>query len=398
MFYINADRAIIGDGKTVLSPAWIGVEGKNIAYVGSEKPADATPDNTTALGDATLTPGLINTHEHIFRKSIPFSENLSHAEAGKLYYANNTFTDILMKTVAFASYTLKEEGVTFVRDLGWSGTDHPFALQKALNSDLLDGPDIQVCGTYICCTGGHGWVLGQCYEADGPDEVKKGVRTMIKHGATCIKIMGSGGTGHYPEELPQYPEYSEEEMRAAVEVAHDRGIRVAIHCYSKEGIMRALRAGVDTIEHGCLIDDECIELMKKTGAAFNPTMIGIRTPITRSKNMTKYLDELNELLYFPQIEAMKKCRAAGVPVGCGSDTRGTIHEEIRLMADALELDPVGIFEHATSISAKILGRDDFGLLKPGMLAHIAAFQGDLTKSLDALDNVVQVWKNGRARK
>lgn len=398
MFYIHADRGIVGDGKTVMSPIWIGIEGKWIVEVSSQKPEAATTENTTVLGNVTLTPGLINAHEHIFRKPIPFSENLTHTEAAKLYYSSNSYTDILCKAIAFAGYTLREEGVTFVRDLGWSGTEHPFALQKALNSDLLEGPDIQVCGTYVCSTGGHGWSLGQCYEADGPDEVKKGVRTQLKHGATVIKLMGSGGTGLYPDELPEHPEYSYEEMKAAVDVAHDAGVKVAIHCYSKEGILRALRAGVDTIEHGCLIDDECIELMCKTGAAFVPTMIGIRTPITRSKNMLKYLDELNELLFYPQIEAMRKCRAAGILVGCGSDTRGTVHEEIRMMAEALRLTPVEIMEHATSISAQILGRPDFGLLAPGKLAHIAAFEGDLTKSLDCLDHVVQVWKNGKARK
>lgn len=397
-FWIHAARAITGDGKTLLSPAWIGVKGKHITDVTDKKPAGAAPDNTTEMGNVTLTPGLINTHEHIFRKSIPFSENLTHGEAAKLYYANNTYTDILCKTIAFAGRCLRDEGVTFVRDLGWSGTDHPFALQKALNTDMLEGPDIQVCGTYVCCTGGHGHVLGQCYEADGPDEVKKGVRTQLKQGATVIKIMGSGGTGHYPEEQPVHPEYSYEEMKAAADVAHDAGVRIAIHCYAREGILRALRAGIDSIEHGCLIDDECIDLMVKNGAAFNPTMIGIRTPITRSKNMNKYLDELNELLYFPQVQAMRKCRAAGVPVGVGSDTRGTVREEIRLVAEALELDPVGVFEHATSISAKILGRGDMGLLAPGKLANIAAFQGDLSKSLDCLDNVAQVWKNGIARK
>ena len=398
MFWITANRAIIGDKNRVIAPAWIGVEKKHIVSVRTERPKNAKEENIESFDDVTLTPGLVDTHDHVFRKPIPFSEELSHTDAGKLYYDRNSYSYIMCMTIEWAGKCLRDQGVTIIRDLGWSGTDHPFALRRALNSDLLEGPDLQVCGTYICRTGGHGYMLKQCIEADGIDEIKKATRKQIKDGADVIKIMGSGGLGVFPQEQPIHPEYSFEEIRTCVDVAHDAGLPVAMHVYPAEGILRAVKAGIDSIEHGCLMTDECIELMARNGTAFNPTMIGIRTPITRNSSMKKYLPEITKKFYEPQVSAMRKAKKAGIDIGIGPDTRGTMIEEIQMVSEALELTPVEAIEHATSISAKVIKRSDMGLLSEGKIANIIAYKGDLTKSLDCLENVVQVWKNGRKRR
>jgi imidazolonepropionase-like amidohydrolase len=390
MQWIQASRAITGDGKTVVSPAWVGIEGKRITEVTNVQPASATRDNTTNMGDATLTPGLFNCHEHLFRKPMPWIPGLNHGQNGDFYYMYNSWSYILLLALDWSIKVQKEQGICLARDMGLSGNTEPYALRRAFSSGLFEGPDVQVCGYAICKTGGHAYKRG--LEVDGVDEILKAVRQQCKAGADFIKLMGSGGTERFPEENPIYSEFTQEELVAAAQAAHDSGKSVAIHAYSKESIMRSVKAGIDSIEHGALMDDECIELMVKKGTFFCPTMVGIRQPF---KNSPHY-PELCREIYPRQIDAMRKAKAAGVPISIGTDTRGLVRDEIRLVAEALEETPVEVFEHATKISAMASGRDDLGLLDAGKTANIVAFAGDLTASLDCLDNVLQVWKNGKA--
>jgi imidazolonepropionase-like amidohydrolase len=389
MDWIKADRGIIGDGKTVLSPIFVGIENSKIAHVTNVSPQDLSPEKIIDIGDVTLTPGLINCHEHVFRKSMPWIPGLNHGQNGDFFYMYNSWSYIMLLALNWSINVLREQGVCLIRDMGLSGDTEPHALKKAFANGVFEGPDLQVCGYAICKTGGHAYK--RALEVDGVDEVIKAVRKQCKAGSNFIKLMGSGGTERYPDENPIYSEFTQAELDAAVQVAHDSGVPLAIHAYSKESIMRALKAGIDSIEHGALMDEECIELMVNKGTYFCPTMIGIRLPFKDSP----HYDELCRDIYPKQINAMQMAKKAGVQITIGTDTRGYVRDEIRLVAEALNETPVEVFERATRISAIACGRDDLGLLEAGKTANIVAFKGNLVESLDRLDDVVCVWKNGK---
>lgn len=389
--YLTAPRAVVGDGKTVLAPAWIGMEGKLLTYVSGQKPADATPDNTTTLEGITLTPGLMNIHDHISRKSLrapakgkTFGERASQLMSRDLSYL------MLHNYVNMRHYML-EEGITYVRDQGLTGYT-VIELRSAIEEGLVEGPYLSACGMSICITGGH--CYRQSIEADGPDNVRRAVRIQVSKGADVIKLMGSGGLEHFPQEDPTIPQFSVEELRAAVEAAHDAGRDTAIHAYSTEGILRALKAGVDHIEHGTMMTEACIELMVKNGSALNPTMTGIRGAAAAGPNI-KYWDLLQERIFSRQEEGMRMAKKAGILIGAGTDTAGTLSDEIAMIGETLGESPVEALSHALGVNAVIARRPDMGLLEVGRLANLAAFEGDLTQSLEGLKRVRHTWKDGR---
>lgn len=389
--YLHAKRAILGDGKTVLSPAWIGFSGKYITYVSVEKPQDAQPENVENLADSvTLTPGLLNIHDHISRKSLrvatpgmTFGEHATKLMAHDLPYL------ILHSYVNMVSY-LKDEGITYVRDQGLTGYTC-IDLRQAIDEGLIMGPYISSCGMSISITGGH--CYRQSLECDGADAVRKAVRIQCSRGADVIKFMGSGGLEHFPQEDPSIPQFTLEELKAGAEAAHDLGRDCAIHAYSNEGIRRAVYAGIDNIEHGCMMTQDLIEEMAKRGLHLNPTMTGIRGAAKAGPN-AKYWDMLQERVFKRQEQGMRWAKEAGILIGAGTDTAGTLRDEIAMIAQTLGEDPVEAIGHATGINARIAKRDDMGLLEVGRLANLVAFDGDLTKSLDGLAGVVQTWKDG----
>ncbi|WP_283610401.1 amidohydrolase family protein [Faecalispora anaeroviscerum] len=391
MTYLHASRAITGDGKTVLSPAWIGFDGKFITYVDSQKPGDATPENTEEFdASVTLTPGLMNIHDHISRKSLRFpTPGKTFGECATKLMANDQPYLILHSYVNMLSY-LKDEGITYVRDQGLTGYTC-INLRQAINEGLVMGPYISTCGMSLSITGGH--CYRQSMECDGPDAVRRAVRIQCNKGADIIKFMGSGGLEHFPEEDPSIPQFTLEELRAGADAAHDLGRDCAIHAYSNEGIRRAVFAGIDHIEHGCMMSEDLIEEMAKRRTHLNPTMTGIRGAAKAGPN-AKYWDMLQERVFSKQEQGMRWAKAAGILIGAGTDTAGTLRDEIAMIADTLGEGSVEAIGRATGTNAKIAKRDDMGLLEVGRIANIAAFDGDLTKSLDGLAHVTQTWKDG----
>ncbi|MGW8115191.1 amidohydrolase family protein [Caproicibacterium sp. NSD3] len=389
--YLHAKRAIVGDGRTVLSPAWIGFEGKFITYVDMKKPEEATEKNTTEMPDSvTLTPGLMNIHDHISRKSLrkPVPGKTFGECATKLM--NNDLPYLILHSYVNMLSYLKDEGITYVRDLGLSGYTC-INLRQAIDEGLVMGPYISSCGMSISITGGH--CYRQSVECDGPDAVRKAVRIQCNKGADVIKFMGSGGLEHFPDEDPSIPQFTVEELKAGAETAHDLGKDCSIHAYSNEGIRRAIYAGIDNIEHGCMMTEDLIEEMAKRNQHLNPTMTGIRGAAKAGPN-AKYWDMLQERVFKKQEQGMRWAKKAGVLIGAGTDTAGTLRDEIAMIAETLEENPVEAIGRATGINAQIAKRNDMGLLEVGRLANIVAFNGDLTKSLEGLAQVVQTWKDG----
>lgn len=388
--WLHAERGIVGDGKTVLSPVWAAFEGKYITDVTEKKPVMAEGEEFVELGAATLTPGLLNIHDHISRKSLRFpTPGKTFGECANKLMNNSEPYLILHSYKNMADY-LTEEGITYVRDLGLTGYTC-IDLRKAIEEGVVDGPYISSCGMSLSITGGH--CYRQSMECDGPDAVRKAVRIQINKGADVIKFMGSGGLEHFPEEDPNIPQFTLEELKAGVETAHDLGRDCAVHAYSTEGIRRSVLAGVDNIEHGCMMTEELIEEMAKRGIHLNPTMTGIRGAAKAGPN-AKYWDMLKERVFSRQEQGMRWAKEAGILIGAGTDTAGTLRDEIAMIGETLGETPVEALGHALGINARIAKRPDMGLLKPGCLANLAAFDGDLTKSLDGLKRVVQTWKDG----
>lgn len=388
--WLHAARAVVGDGKTVLAPAWIGFEGKYITDVTERQPEDADKANTVELGEATITPGLLNIHDHISRKSLRFPKaNETFGESANKLMAHDQCY-LLLHSYRNMVHYLKDEGITYVRDQGLTGYTC-IELRRAIEDGVVSGPYISSCGMSLSITGGH--CYRQSMECDGPDAVRRAVRIQVNKGADVIKFMGSGGLEHFPEEDPSIPQFSLEELRAGAGAAHDLGRDCAIHAYSNEGIRRAVLAGIDNIEHGCMMTEDLIEEMAKRGTHLNPTMTGIRGAAKAGPN-AKYWDLLQERVFSRQEQGMRWAKEAGILIGAGTDTAGTLSDEIAMIGEALGETPVQALEHALGINAKIAKRPDMGLLKPGCLANLAAFDGDLTKSLDGLKHVVQTWKDG----
>jgi imidazolonepropionase-like amidohydrolase len=393
--WIHAARAITGDGKTVLTPVWLAIDGARIGEIRNSVPDRTTPENTTEMGDTTLAPGLINLHDHICRKALrDVPSPLSFSDRSKMLMTEDTHY-LLMHSVHNARNSLRREGMTYIRDYGLAGysTIH---LKRAINEGLVEGPEMSTCGRPICQTGGH--TYRQAHEADGPEKVREAVRAELRAGADIIKFMASGGLEHFPREDPTHPEFTEAELRAGAEAAHDAGVMTAAHAYATVGILRAVRAGIDSIEHGTLLTEECIDLMLKHGTTLVPTLTGLRASRTfgpQTPEMDRVNTELQARIFGPQEEGMRMAKAAGVPVGTGTDSVGRLSDEIRLFAEVLSETPVQALAHATGVAAGIIRRPDLGLLEEGRQANIVAFHGDLTKSLDVLDHVAQVWKAGR---
>lgn len=386
--WLHAKRAIIGDGKSVISPAWVAFEGKVITDVTDQKPEE--PIEYTDLGDVTLTPGLLNIHDHISRKSLRVStEGKTFGECASALMSHDQSYLILHSYNNMYHYLI-DEGITYVRDQGLTGYTS-IELRRAINDGVVMGPYISACGMSLSITGGH--CYKQSIECDGEDDVIRAVRVQANKGADVIKFMGSGGLEHFPDEDPNIPQFTLKELSAGVEAAHDLGLDCAVHAYSTEGIRRAVLAGVDNIEHGCMMTQELIEEMAKKGLHLNPTMTGIRGAAKAGPNV-KYWDMLQERVFARQEQGMRWAKKAGILIGAGTDTAGTLRDEIAMIGKTLEETPVEALGHALGINAIIAKRPDMGLLKPGCLANLVAFDGDLTQSLDGLKYVIQTWKDG----
>lgn len=394
MHWLHADRAIIGDGKTVLTPGWVCIEGQKILEVTDQKPESATPENTLELPGSTLSPGLINIHDHICRKEFRINDPTKNFAELAAKLMNSPKEYIILHSVNNMYHYLTDEGITFTRDYGLAGHTSIY-LGQAIEEGLIDGPEINAGGNPICITGGHCYRQG--VQADGVPEVIKAVRTEVVAGAKVIKFMGSGGLERFPEENPTMPQFTIEELTAGVNCAHDLGFDTAIHAYSNEGIRRALIAGIDNIEHCTMMSEDLVETMVKQNTNVNPTGSGLRGAVKRGSQI-KYLDLIQERIYSIQEQGLRWIKQAGLKIGAGTDSPGYMFEEIEWLAETLSETPVQALAHAMGIGAQILKRKDIGLLEAGRRADIVAWKGDLTASLAPLQEVYMTWARGKAFK
>jgi len=341
-------------------------------------------DKTLDLKTKTVTPGWIDCHVH-----------LSHETNPNAYIERFQLNDVdyAYRSVVFAKRTLLA-GFTTVRDAGGGVV---ISLKKAINQGIIEGPRIVAAGTPIGSTGSHGDPTNG-YRADlmgdpgprigvanGVDECIKAVRQRFKDGSDVIKIMATGGV------LDVSPnssgaQYTEEEIKAIVQTANDYGMKVMAHAHGAEGIKRALRAGVISIEHGTLMDDECIELFKKYGAWYVPTVVAGKS-VTDSAKIPNYYPPVvakKAAEIGPKIQStLGRAYKAGVKIAFGTDAgvyrHGMNWLEFGYMIEA-GMKPMDAIKAATISAAELLGmKDQVGSIEVGKFADIVAVDGDPLK-------------------
>ncbi len=407
----SAERIVVLAGR-VLDPAAgetltdraLVIDGDRIADV---VPAPQAPSGlpTIDLARRTVLPGLIDCHAHL----------IGELDEGKGYgfLVNRSSAQEALTGVMNARSTV-EAGFTTVRDVG---TFHAFvdlALREAIERGRIVGPRMMCAGAYITCPGGGGDITGlppdtpippelRVGVSSGPDQVRANARRILDAGADLIKVIATGAvltSGTDPGE----PELTEEEIRAAVEEAAARGAHVAAHAHGAEGAKRAIRAGVRSIEHGCLIDDETIDLMIDTGTYLVCDMFDGDWMLQEGPRLG-YTDEVlgkTERTNDGQRENFAKAVKAGVRIAFGTDS-GIYPHGMNGKNLAFHVrhgqTPMEAIRSATIVSAELLGWEDHvGSLRPGRYADLIAVDGDPLDDITVLEQVPFVMKGAEVVK
>lgn len=357
-------------------------------------------DKTIDLKTKTVTPGWIDMHVHMEHETNP-----------NRYLETYTFNpaDYAFQSVKYADVTLMA-GFTTVRDLGGSGVN--VSLRNAINKGLIKGPRIYTAGKSIATTGGHADPTNGYKKelrgdpgpaegvANGTEECRQAVRQRYKDGSDLIKITATGGVLSVAKS-GKNPQFFEDEIEAIVKTAKDYGFKVAVHAHGEEGMKRAIRAGVNSIEHGTFMDDETIELFKKHGTWYVPTITAGKA-VGDSAKIPGYYPPVvipKALETGPQIQkTFAKAYKAGVKIAFGTDAgvfkHGMNWLEFGYMIEA-GMKPMDAIKSATISAADLLGeKDKLGSIEVGKLADIVAVDGDPLKDSKAFGKVVFVMKDG----
>ena len=396
VYAIKAARLFDGINDRVVEPGLVVVSNGRIESVGGKVPEGATAID---LGDATLLPGFIDAHTHL---SMEF--NLDYT--GMILNAlRRPVSEEAIRSTANTRATLMA-GFTTVRDVG-SRDFIDVGLRNAINAGMAVGPRMLVAVHALGSTGGH------CDETDdfradifrrtgpedgvinSPDEARFAVRYNIKYGADVIKTCASGGVLS-PTDDVDAPQLTQAELTALVEEAHALKRKAAAHAHGAEAAKRAIRAGIDSIEHGTFLDDEALRMMHDRGVFLVPTLT-TRVGLGMSK-FPPLVAAKAERAVAQQDAMMRRALAAGVKIALGTDAavypHGQNATEFALMA-ADGMTPAASLKAGTSAAAELLGlQDKVGSLKTGMLADVVAVAGNPLTDIKATSHVIFVMKDG----
>ena len=391
---ITNGTIIDGTGRDPITRGSVVIEdGRVTAVESSARSGDGVAQVIDATGKTVL-PGLINMHDHTYRKRLRYPEpGSSYREHSKRLVAESP-TYLAVLSASNAINELKQ-GITTTREVG-AGYDVSLTLRRVFNEGLLPGPRMLVAGQPIVMTGGHEYGMGR--QCDGPDEVRKATREQLRAGVDLIKFMATGGLARIPEEFPDTVEFTEEELRAGVEEAHKHHKKTCAHAYATEGIRNCIRAGVDSIEHGVFLDEETVEMMHQQHTDLVPTMSGLYrgAEYYREVGNLEYCELIYDIALRPQQRSFKLAVERGIRWGVGTDSAGEMVEEMLLMQEAAGVSSLDCLVGATGRAAAILGMEErFGTLAPGLAADVIVVDGDPLAELTALRRVSSVVRAGR---
>ncbi|MGB5460919.1 MAG: amidohydrolase family protein [Eudoraea sp.] len=398
--YLHCGNLMDVQTGNVLSQKTIVISENKIIEIQNGYVSGAAEDKIIDLRDKYVLPGFIDMHVHIESESSP-----------KTYI--NRFTlndaDVAFQSSVYAKKTLMA-GFTTVRDLGGTGVN--IALRNAINKGLIEGPRIYTAGKSIATTGGHAdptngrrkELMGDPGPRDGvinsPEEGKKAVRQRYKEGSDVIKITATGGVLSVAKN-GKNPQFTIEEIKAITEIANDYGMLTAAHAHGDEGMQRAIKGGIKTIEHGSYMSEQTMQLMKEYNAYLVPTITAGKQVVEKAKIPG----------FFPAVVAQKaleigpliqntfaKAYKTGVPIAFGTDAgvfpHGLNAKEFGYMVEA-GMPVVEALQSATITNAGLLGMgDELGQLKEGFYADIIAVEENPVKNVQTLEKVVFVMKDG----
>lgn len=365
------------------------IEGPKIAWVG---PADSAPAFTKERiidgGGRTLLPGLINAHVHLCNDGAP---DLA------VQVRDDSVPLATLRAARNAHLTL-ESGVTTVRDCG-AASSIVIELGRAIDNGLVEGPRVRAAGRVITMTGGHGHFIGR--EADGTDAVRRATRAEIKEGADFIKVMATGGV-LTPGVDPGNTALQLDELRVVAEEAHNSGRRATTHAIGNAGIKNALRAGIDSIEHGFYLDDEALDLAVAQGTFLVPTLLAIASILDHGVPAgvpawvvakAEKQAEANRTGFKAAVNSGMKI-AAGTDAGTPFNRHYDMAREMAMMVD-LGLSPMQAITAATRNSAENLDILHLaGTIEVGKSADLLLVDGDPSVEIEAVSRVILVMKEG----
>jgi imidazolonepropionase-like amidohydrolase len=413
---VNYDRSVDTADRTALLPDAVldvvsgtTLRGHAVLIAGERVeavvPASEVPSGVPVrrLPGLTALPGLIDTHTHLVG-----AVDDGHGYAGVL---TSTSAREALIGAHHARLTL-EAGFTTVRDLGTFRAFADVALRDAIEAGWVPGPRMQPAGAYVTCPGGGGDIAGLAPDVDATvprelrygvvrdvDDVRQVVRQLIQGGAGVVKLIATGSVLSAGG-VPGAPELSEAQMAAAVEEAALYGVHVAAHAHGAEGAKRAIRAGVRSIEHGSLLDEEAIKLMAARGTYLSADVYGgdYIAEVGRRDGWDAGILQKNDETTQVQREVFRRCVQRGIPIAYGTDSgvypHGWNARQFAYQVDAGQT-PLDALRSATVVSAELLGwADRVGSLAPGRFADVVAVAGDPLQDVRLLEDIRFVMKGG----
>ena len=399
---VHAGTLLAVPGQPAADEQTIVIEGDRIIRVadGFIDPTDIDAEaKLIDLSDKFVLPGLMDMHVHLLGELGPNS---------RMEALTMTTSMDALRGAQYARRTL-QAGFTTVRDLG-GAPEAIYALRAAVAAGWVAGPRIIAAGSAIAATGGHGDVDGVKAEllelwtpetiCDGPYDCRRATRHAVKYGADWIKITATGGVLS-DTATGTDQQMTDDELREIMATAHGLGVKVAAHAHGNKGINAALRAGIDSIDHGSFLDSESIKLFKETGAYLVPTLLPSYKIPAQMENNPFFTDAIKEKATAASAASkanFSKAVRAEVKIAFGTDTGVTIHgenaDEFAYMVEN-GMTPMQAIYAATVAAADLIDKSDsLGTIEPGKLADIIAVDENPLANISSLENVTVVIKDG----
>jgi imidazolonepropionase-like amidohydrolase len=386
-FLLTGVSVFDGTGSAPVRDQAIVVEGRRISWMGPQSDAPSFAREKIHDGQGgTVIPGMINCHTHVANDGD--SDLFAQVQADSLPISTVRGVKNLMIAL--------QSGVTSVRDCG-AADNLAIELSKAVEDGMIPGPRIRAAGRVITMTGGHGHFIGR--QADGPVGTAQATRAELAGGAHFIKVMATGGVLTKGVD-PSQTALQVDELTAVAREAHNAGRRVASHAIGGQGIKNAIKAGIDSIEHGFYLDDESLEAAVSQGTFLVPTLIAVNRIVENGDKIPRWVVEKAESESGHHRDSFVAAIRSGMKIAAGTDAgtpfnpHGELPAELELMVE-FGLSPTEALVAATRNAAENIDLlHEVGTLEVGKLADLVLLSGDPTADISATRNVVMVVKEG----